>query len=109
MVCRKCQGVTAKGTPCSRYASCRIGCKYFCWQHADNYVAKVGCPKRKASPKKTSAKKKTSKQKGILKPPRSKSKKKKTVRFKPKRSLVKIYPVPARPKKKTRSGRSKKK
>ncbi len=112
MVCRKCQGITAKGIPCSRYASCRIGCKHFCWQHADNYVDKVGCPrKRTSSKKKTSSKgrkKPASRQKGILKPPRTKSKKKKSVRFKPKRSLVKIYPVPyAEPKKKTRKAKPK--
>ena len=108
MPCRKCQGITAKGTACTRYASCRIGCKYFCWQHADNYVKRQGCPKKKKSPKKSSRKKsskkssgkKSPKQKGILKPPRSKSKTKKKVRFKPKSSLTKVYPIPARPKKK---------
>lgn len=130
MACRKCQGITARGTPCSRYASCRIGCKYFCWQHADNYVAKVGCPKKKTSKKKISAKKTpakkkrsngSSKQKGILKPSRSKSKKKKSIRFSRKVKIYNMAPYgtedrkkyvekpKAKPKKKTTSGRSKKK
>ena len=114
MSCRKCQGITSKGVQCTRYASCRVGCKYYCWQHANNYVPKVGCPKKKSSKKKTSRKNsdKSSRQKGILKPSRSKSKTKKSVRFKPKKSLTEVYPIPARKKKTGRAkktGRDKKK
>ncbi len=33
--CRKCVAETLKGKLCKRSASCRIGCNYYCWQHAE--------------------------------------------------------------------------
>ena len=109
MVCRECRGNTLRGTRCGRYASCRVGCKYYCWQHADDYVTKEGCPRRK----RRSSRKRSSRasardpggdKQGILKPPRSKSKEKKTVRFKPKKSREEIFPIPSRRAAKATSG-----
>ena len=35
MPCQKCQSATATtGGKCQRLASCRIGCRFLCWQHA---------------------------------------------------------------------------
>ncbi len=39
--CEYCFGQTATGAQCQRKASCHIGCKYFCWQHAKKYGGKV--------------------------------------------------------------------
>ena len=130
MNCKKCQGSTSKGLPCKRAASCRVGCKYFCWQHADNYSRKAGCSKKTSSSKESLSKKKPVKkgsgkkkpvvrktcykkktvarkavytiQKGILKLPRSKSQKKKSVSFKPRKNLVQVRFIPGIAKKKSK-------
>lgn len=39
--CRRCDGLTLKGTQCIKFASCRKGCYYYCWQHAPEYQAKT--------------------------------------------------------------------
>nr|QBK86533.1 MAG: hypothetical protein LCMAC102_03280 [Marseillevirus LCMAC102] len=38
--CKKCIAKTQTGILCKRYASCKIGCNYYCWQHAKNKVKK---------------------------------------------------------------------
>lgn len=37
MSCKLCLGETKLGTVCKRPASCKIGCKHFCWFHAKKY------------------------------------------------------------------------
>jgi len=48
--CRYCMGLTARNTLCKRLASCQIGCKQFCAQHAVKYGGTVENSKCK-SPK----------------------------------------------------------
>ena len=38
--CPVCHGTTGRNTPCTRPASCKIGCVRLCWQHAIAYVPK---------------------------------------------------------------------
>lgn len=33
--CKNCQAETGIGRLCKRLASCNVGCKKFCWQHAE--------------------------------------------------------------------------
>lgn len=34
---RRCHAETKNGSLCSRSASCKKGCKWFCWQHVEKY------------------------------------------------------------------------
>lgn len=41
--CRTCMAITHDGTLCKRLASCQLGCKLFCWQHAKRHETGTSC------------------------------------------------------------------
>ncbi len=44
-ICKKyqCHGRTQKNERCAKEASCKIGCTYFCWIHADVHAIGQSC------------------------------------------------------------------
>jgi hypothetical protein len=39
-ICKRCDGLTLLGQRCRNRASCKIGCYYYCWHHAPEYIRK---------------------------------------------------------------------
>lgn len=49
--CVRCEGKTRDGTRCRRKASCKVNCKDYCWQHAEDYKRSRGCSPRSSNNK----------------------------------------------------------
>lgn len=103
--CVKCSAVKSDGTPCQRVASCRKGCKYYCWQHAEkNTKTKCVDGQGKQSsttkrPRSASPKRKTTKKTSEVKPPPKKatpSKKKRATTPSKKKTTSTVQPPPKR-------------
>lgn len=43
MQCNQCSGITKKGVRCKLLASCKLGCKNYCFRHAYQHVKKENC------------------------------------------------------------------
>ena len=43
MPCNQCSGITKKGVRCKLSASCKLGCKNYCFRHAYQHVKKENC------------------------------------------------------------------
>lgn len=48
--CERCQALTKDGNVCTRKASCKLGCKYVCWQHAAIYEKGKYCEMTRIPP-----------------------------------------------------------
>lgn len=49
--CDLCLSPTKNGTLCKRTAACKIGCKFFCWQHVLKYGGTYNVEKQKCKSK----------------------------------------------------------
>src|SRR6185503_12124304 len=54
---KKCQSLTKNKTKCKRVVNCKLGCEYFCWQHAAVYKKGKVCQDPIISPCRVAGKK----------------------------------------------------
>ena len=46
VVCKQCRAKNEQGVQCGRKASCKVGCRYYCWQHSRSYEKGKGCVRK---------------------------------------------------------------